>query len=94
MRIVLACDEPLGASNEVSSGASLSYEYLVRRLDENGRDLVKQTRKQQFELARPMLESLVHEAVGVKIICIYHDISTVTVEEIVIFTVAEVPRFQ
>ena len=61
---------------------------------EKGRDLVKQTRKQLLELARPMLESLVHEAVGVKVISMHHDISTVTGEEMVIFTVAEAPRFQ
>jgi CheY-like chemotaxis protein/uncharacterized protein YbcI len=63
-------------------------------LPEKGRDLVKQTRKQLLELARPMLESLVHEAVGVKVISMHHDISTVTGEEMVIFTVAEAPRFQ
>ena len=61
---------------------------------DKGRDLVKQTRKQLLELARPMLESLVHEAVGVKVISMHHDISTVTGEEMVIFTVAETPRFQ
>ena len=61
---------------------------------EKGRDLVKQTRKQLLELARPRLESLVHEAVGVKVISMHHDISTVSGEEIVIFTVAETPRFQ
>ena len=63
-------------------------------IPERGRDLVKQTRKQLLELARPMLESLVHEAVGVKAISMHHDISTVTGEEMVIFTVAEAPRFQ
>ena len=63
-------------------------------LPEKGRDLVKQTRKQLLELARPMLESLVHEAVGVKVVSMHHDISTVTGEEMVIFTVSEAPRFQ
>jgi hypothetical protein len=32
---------------------------------EKGRDLIEQGRKQLLELARPMLESLVHEVVGV-----------------------------
>jgi CheY-like chemotaxis protein/uncharacterized protein YbcI len=63
-------------------------------LPERGRDLVKQSRKQLLELARPMLESLVHEAMGVKVISMHHDISTVSGEEIVIFTLAEQPRFQ
>jgi CheY-like chemotaxis protein/uncharacterized protein YbcI len=61
---------------------------------EKGRDLIKQTRKQLLELARPMLESLVHEAVGVKVLSMHHDISTATGEDMVIFSLAEAPRFQ
>ena len=60
---------------------------------EKGRDLIKQTRKHLLELARPMLESLVHEVVGVKVLSMHHDISTVTGEEIVAFSLAGVPRF-
>jgi CheY-like chemotaxis protein/uncharacterized protein YbcI len=60
---------------------------------EKGRDLIKQARKQLLELARPMLGSLVHEVAGVKVLSMHHDISTVTGEEMVIFTLAEVPRF-
>jgi DNA-binding response OmpR family regulator len=59
-----------------------------------GRDLIKQTRKQLLELARPMLESLIHEAAGVKVLSMHHDISTVTGEEVVVFSLAEPPRFQ
>src|SRR5579872_2410274 len=60
---------------------------------EKGRDLIKQARKQLLELARPMLESLVHEAAGVKVVSMHHDISTVTGEEVVIFSLAAAPRF-
>jgi CheY-like chemotaxis protein/uncharacterized protein YbcI len=60
---------------------------------EKGRDLIKQVRKQLLELARPMLESLVHEVVGTKVLSMHHDISTVTGEEVVIFSLSEVPRF-
>ncbi len=60
---------------------------------EKGRDLIKQTRKQLLELARPMLESLVHEVAGVKVRSMHHDISTVTGEEVVAFSLAEAPRF-
>ena len=60
---------------------------------EKGRDLIKQTRKQLLELARPMLESMVHEVVGVKVLSMHHDISTVTGEEVVIFSLTEAPRF-
>ena len=60
---------------------------------EKGRDLIKQVRKQLMELARPMLESLVHEVAGVKVVSMHHDISTVTGEEVVIFSLAEAPHF-
>ncbi len=63
-------------------------------LPAKGRDLIKQTRKQLLELARPMLESLVHEATGVKVVSMHSDISTLTGEEVVIFSLAEAPRFQ
>jgi CheY-like chemotaxis protein/uncharacterized protein YbcI len=59
---------------------------------ENGRGLIKQVRKQLLELARPMLESLVHEVAGVKVKSMHHDISTVTGEEVVIFSLVELPR--
>ena len=61
---------------------------------ENGRDLIKQTRKQLLELARPMLESIVYEAVGVKVRSMHHDISTVTGEEVIVFSLGEIPRFE
>ena len=56
---------------------------------EKGRDLIKQVRKQLLELARPMLESLVHEVTGVKVVSMHHDISTVTGEEVVVFSLVE-----
>jgi CheY-like chemotaxis protein/uncharacterized protein YbcI len=61
---------------------------------EKGRNLIKQVREQLLELARPMLVSLVHEVAGVKVLSMHHDISTVTGEEVVIFTLAEAPHFQ
>jgi CheY-like chemotaxis protein/uncharacterized protein YbcI len=59
---------------------------------ERGRDLIKQVRRQLLELARPILESLVHEVAGVKVSSMHHDISTVTGEEVVVFSLADVPR--
>jgi CheY-like chemotaxis protein len=60
---------------------------------EKGRDLIKQTREQLLELARPMLESMIHEVVGVKVVTMHHDISTVTGEEVVLFSLTEAPCF-
>jgi len=59
---------------------------------EKGRDLIKATRKQLLEVARSMLESLVHEVLGVKVSSMHHDISTVTGEEVIIFSLAGKPR--
>ena len=58
-----------------------------------GRNLIKQVRNQLLEVARPMLESLVHEVAGVKVLSMHHDISTVTGEEVVLFSLAESPHF-
>ena len=58
---------------------------------EKGRDLLKQVRTQLVEMARSMLESLVLEVTGVRAVSLHHDISTVTGEEIVVFTLAEAP---
>ena len=60
---------------------------------ERGRDLIKLTREQLLELARPMLESMVHEVVGVKVLTMHHDISTMTGEEVILFSLTEAPRF-
>jgi CheY-like chemotaxis protein/uncharacterized protein YbcI len=60
---------------------------------EKGIALIKQTREQLLELARPMLESMIHEVVGVKVLSMHHDVSTVTGEEVVLFSLTEAPRF-
>src|SRR5258708_5008078 len=43
---------------------------------EKGRDLLKQVRTQLVETARPVLEVMVHEVTGVKVVTLHHDIST------------------
>ena len=58
---------------------------------EKGRDLLKQVRIQLIETARPVLESMVQEVTGIKVVSLNHDISTSTGEEIVVFTLAESP---
>ena len=68
---------------------------LVKSLPaEKGRGLLKQVRIQLIETARPVLEALVEEVTGVKMLSLHHDISTMTGEELVIFTLAEPPGFR
>jgi len=59
-----------------------------------GRDLLKEVRTQLMETARPLMETMVQEVTGVKVLSLHHDISTVTGEEVVLFTLAELPNFR
>ena len=62
-------------------------QHLVKTLQsEKGRDLLKQVRTQLIETARPIMEAMVEEVTGVKVLSLHHDISTVTGEEVVLFT--------
>lgn len=56
-----------------------------------GRELLKQVRTQLIETARPVLEAMVQEVAGVKVVSLHHDISTQTGEEVVLFTLASSP---
>src|ERR1700679_3715369 len=68
---------------------------LVRTLPaEKGRDLLKQVRTQLIETARPLMEAMVQGVTGVKVLSLHHDISTVTAEEVVIFTLAQPPGYR
>jgi uncharacterized protein YbcI len=68
---------------------------LVKSLPaEKGRDLLKQVRTHLIETARPVMETMVQEVTGVEVLSLHHDISTVTGEEIVLFTLAESPLFR
>ncbi len=59
---------------------------------ERGRELLKQVREQLIEQARPDLETLIYEITGVKSVSLHYDISTVTGEAIVVFSLTGVPQ--
>jgi uncharacterized protein YbcI len=68
---------------------------LVKTLQaEKGRDLLKQVRAHLIETSRPLMETLIQDITGVKVLSLHHDISTVTGEEIVVFTLAQPPLFR
>lgn len=58
---------------------------------EQGRELIKHMRSHLIETARPVLEAMVREVTGVEVLSMHHDISTVTGEKVVLFTLAEPP---
>jgi uncharacterized protein YbcI len=70
-------------------------QHLVKTLPvEKGRDLLKQVRTHLMETARPNMVAMIQEITGAKVVSMHHDISTLTGEEIVLFTLAEPPLFR
>ena len=67
-------------------------QHLAKSLPaDKGRDLLKQVRTHLIETARPILEATVQEITEVKVLTMHHDISTITGEEVVLFTLARSP---
>jgi uncharacterized protein YbcI len=70
-------------------------QHLVQSLSaEKGRDLLKQVRTHLIETARPLMDAMIEEVTGIKVVSLHHDISTTTGEEIVVFTLTESPLFR
>jgi uncharacterized protein YbcI len=68
---------------------------LVKTLPpEKGRDLLKQVRTQLIETARPVLEEMIMEVTGVSVLSMHHDISTLTGEEVILFTLTGSPGYR
>jgi uncharacterized protein YbcI len=61
---------------------------------DKGRDLLKQVRSHLIEIARPKLEAIVRDITGVNPVSMHHDISTVTGEEVVIFSLESSPNYR
>ena len=57
----------------------------------NGRALLKQIRAHMVSAGRPRRAEIVEMAVGVKLVSVHHDISTITGEELLVFSLAETP---
>lgn len=57
----------------------------------NGRSLLKQVRGHVVAMGRARLAMIVQEATGVPLVSIHHDISTVTGEEVMVFSLARSP---
>jgi uncharacterized protein YbcI len=67
-------------------------QHLVKTLQaEKGRDLLKQVRTHLIETARPLMEVLIQDITGTKVLSLHHDISTMTGEEIILFTLDAAP---
>ena len=70
-------------------------QHLVKSLPaEKGRDLLKQVRTQLIETARSVMEAMIEDASGAKVVSVHHDISTSSGEEVIVFTLAQAPIFR
>jgi uncharacterized protein YbcI len=70
-------------------------QHLVKSLPaEKGRDLLKQVRTQLIEAARSVMEAMIEGAAGAKVVSLHHDISTLTGEEVLLFTLETAPPFR
>jgi uncharacterized protein YbcI len=71
---------------------TVAEQHLIKSLQaERGRDLLKQVRTQLIETGRPIMEAMVKEVIGIKVLTLHHDLSTTTGEEVILFTLAESP---
>jgi len=79
----------------LQSVLSATEQQLAKSLpNEKGRDLLKQVRTHLIETARPVLEETIEKTIGTKVVSLHHDISTVTGEEVLLFTLAELPQYR
>lgn len=69
-------------------GILTQAEYHLTRSEDpaRGRDLVKQMRLELLERGRPMLEAIIRQLLGRKVVSLHTDLSTVTGERIIVFT--------
>ncbi len=60
----------------------------------DGRELIKRLRTTLLEQGRPLLEAAVEDILGVKIKSLHTDISTISGERIVLFTLESQPAYK
>ena len=60
---------------------------------QRGRYLLKQVRQELIDHARPVLEAIIREILGVEIVSLHTDISTKVGERVIVLSLAERPQF-
>ena len=55
---------------------------------EKGRDMLKNVRAYMLETTRPRIDAVVQESTGLRCVSMHHDISTITGEEVFVFTLS------
>jgi len=77
-------------------GVLTPAEKQLARSDDNlkGRALIKQVRIELLEKARPLLENIIQDILATKVASMHTDISTVTGERVIIFTLESAPQIE
>lgn len=77
-------------------GVLTKAEHQLAQADNSGRgrQLIKQMRVELLEKGRPLLEAIVKDILGQEVKSLHTDISTITGERIIIFTLGAPPKFE
>jgi len=77
-------------------GVLTPAEKQLAKTDDNlkGRALIKQVRIELLEKARMLLENIVQDVLGEKVVTMHTDISTITGERIIIFVLESAPQIE
>jgi len=67
---------------------------LAKTESVTGRKLIKEVRQELIEKARHLLEVIVQDVLGIKVKSLHTDISSMTGERIIVFTLERSPRFK
>ena len=84
-------DQGNGLGNGNGHGTGNGHGLSPGHENGNGRSLLKQVRAHMVASGRPRLAQVVEEATGVSLTSVHHDISTVTGEEVLVFSLASTP---
>ncbi len=76
---------------EIEGGHAGHNGHAVGMENGNGRSLLKQVRAHVVAAGRPRLREIVEQATGVALVSVHHDISTLTGEEVIVFSLATPP---
>jgi uncharacterized protein YbcI len=55
---------------------------------EKGRDMLKHVRTYMLETSRPRIDAVIQQSTGLRCVSMHHDISTITGEEVFVFTLS------
>jgi len=77
-------------------GVLTPAEKQLAKTDDNlkGRALIKQVRIELLEKARVLLENIVQDVLGEKVVTMHTDISTITGERVIIFVLESAPQVE